>query len=149
MNDKDIITLVPGANPTAAPQNPAAKWLFQGTYYLPERYIANASQQSTLKVNGSVNGSIENSYTIKLGHRQDESSTSTELPTFPRGTYYEIIGNIKSLGNMTLDCNVSVKDWNLVPIDADFNHTTLWVSKTKANVTSTTNDYISPQIRNL
>lgn len=142
-NDKDIITLVPGATPTAAPQNAAAKWLFQGTYYLPERYIAEASQQSTLKVNGSVNDNIENNYTIKLGHRQDESSTSTEVPTFPRGTYYEIIGKIKSLGNMTLDCNVSVKDWTPVPIDADFNHTTLWVSKTKAEVTSTTNDYIS------
>lgn len=142
VNDKDIITLVPGANPTAAPQNPADKWLFQGTYYLPERYIAEASQQSTLKVNGSVNGNIENNYTIKLGHRQNESSTSTEVPTFPRGTYYEIIGKIKSLGNMTLDCNVSVKDWTPVTIDADFNHTRLWVSKTEANVTSTTRDSI-------
>ena len=143
VNDKDIITLVHDATPTAAPQNAADKWLFQGTYYLPERYIADASQQSTLKVNGSVNGNIENNYTIKLGHRQDESPTSTEVPTFPRGTYYEIIGNIKSLGNMTLDCNVSVKDWQPIKIDADFNHTTLWVSKTKAEVTSTTNDYIT------
>lgn len=142
VNNKDIITLVQGATPTAAPQNAADKWLFQGTYYLPERYIANASQQSTLKINGFVNGSFENNYTIKLGHRQDESPTSTEVPTFPRGTYYEIIGNIKSLGNMTLDCNVSVKDWTPVTIDADFNHTTLWVSKTKASVTSTTTDSI-------
>ncbi|RHK48146.1 hypothetical protein DW064_08795 [Segatella copri] len=142
MNNKDIITLVQGATPKAAPQNAADKWLFQGTYYLPERYIANASQQSTLKVNGFVNGNIENNYTIKLGHRQDESSTSKEVPTFPRGTYYEIIGKIKSLGNMTLDCNVSVKDWTPVTIDADFNHTTLWVSKTNASVTSTTADSI-------
>lgn len=138
VNNKNIITLVQGATPTAAPQNAANKWLFQGTYYLPERYIANASQQSTLKVNGFVNGSFENNYTIKLGHRP----TSTEVPTFPRGTYYEIIGNIKSLGNMTLDCNVSVKDWTPVTIDAEFNHTTLWVSKTKASVTSTTTDSI-------
>lgn len=142
VNNKNIITLVQGATPTAAPQKAADKWLFQGTYYLPERYIANASQQSTLKVNGSVNGRFENNYTIKLGHRQDESPTSTEVPTFPRGTYYEIIGNIKSLGNMTLDCNVSVKDWTPVTIDAEFNHTTLWVSKTKASVTSTTTDSI-------
>ena len=142
-NNKDIITLVQSATPTAAPQSAAAKWLFQGTYYLPERYIAEASQQSTLKVNGFVNGNIENNYTIKLGHRQDESPTSTEVPTFPRGTYYEIIGNIKSLGNMTLDCNVSVKDWKPVEIDADFNHTTLCVSKTEANVTSMKNDYIT------
>lgn len=138
VNNKDIITLVQGATPTAAPQNATDKWLFQGTYYLPERYIADASQQSTLKVNGFVNGSFENNYTIKLGHRP----TSTEVPTFPRGTYYEIIGNIKSLGNMTLDCNVSVKDWTPVTIDAEFNHTTLWVSKTKASVTSTTTDSI-------
>lgn len=142
VNNKNIITLVQGATPTAAPQNAADKWLFQGTYYLPERYIADASQQSTLKVNGFVNGSFENNYTIKLGHRQDESPTSTEVPTFPRGTYYEIIGNIKSLGNMTLDCNVSVKDWTPVTIDAEFNHTNLWVSKTKASVTSTTTDSI-------
>lgn len=143
VNNKNIITLVQGATPTAAPQNAADKWLFQGTYYLPERYIAEASQQSTLKVNGFVNGNIENYYKIKLGHRQDESSTSKEVPTFPRGTYYEIIGKIKSLGNMTLNCNVSVEDWTPVTIDADFSHTTLWVNKTSAQITSIEEDSIS------
>ena len=143
VNNKDIITLVQGATPKAAPQNAADKWLFQGTYYLPERYIAEASQQSTLKVNGSVNGNIKNYYKIKLGHRQDESPTSTEVPTFPRGTYYEIIGKIKSLGNMTLNCNVSVEDWTPVTIDADFSHTTLWVNKTSAQITSIEEDSIS------
>lgn len=143
VNNKDIITLVQGATPKAAPQNAADKWLFQGTYYLPERYIAEASQQSTLKVNGSVNGNIVNYYKIKLGHRQDESSTSKEVPTFPRGTYYEIIGKIKSLGNMTLNCNVSVEDWTPVTIDADFSHTTLWVNKTSAQITSIEEDSIS------
>lgn len=142
INDKDVITLNEEAKGSANPTNAAAKWLFQGTYYLPERYIANASQQSRLAIGGSINGNIDNKYIIPLGHKQNESST-TELPTFPRGTYYEIIGNIKSLGNATLDCNVSVKDWTPAEINADFNHTTLWVSKTEANVTSTTNDYIS------
>ena len=142
INDKDVITLNEGAKGSANPTNATAKWLFQGTYYLPERYIANASEQSRLAIGGSIDGNIDNKYIIPLGHKQNESST-TELPTFPRGTYYEIIGNIKSLGDMTLDCNVSVKDWTPVTIDADFNHTTLWVSKTKAKVTSTTNDYIT------
>lgn len=137
INDKDVITLNEGAKGSAYPTDSTAKWLFQGTYYLPERYIANASQQSRLAIEGSINGNIDNKYIIPLGHKQDESST-TELPTFPRGTYYEIIGNIKSLGNATLDCNVSVKDWQPIHIDADFNHTTLWVSKAKASVTSTT-----------
>ena len=142
INDQDVITLKKGVTGSANPTNAAAKWLFQGTYYLPERYIANASQQSRLAIGGSINGNIDNKYIIPLGHKQNESST-TELPTFPRGTYYEIIGNIKSLGNATLDCNVSVKDWTPVKIDADFNHTTLWVSKTEANVTSMKNDYIT------
>lgn len=142
INDQDVITLKEGVKGKDNPTNAAAKWLFQGTYYLPERYIANASQQSRLAIEGSANGNIDNKYIIPLGHKQNESST-TELPTFPRGTYYEIIGNIKSLGNMTLDCNVGVKDWQPIHIDADFNHTTLCVSKTKAEVTSTTNDYIT------
>ena len=115
------------------------QWLFQGTYYLPERYISKAEEQSVLKISGKVNNSNKNQYTIKLGHKQNASDA---LPTFPRGTYYEIIGKIKSLGNMTLDCNVSVEDWNPVTIEADFNHTTLWVSKTNASVTSTTADSI-------
>lgn len=76
-----------------------------------------------------------------MGHK-DETSAS-EVPTFPRGTYYEITGRIKSLGNMELNCNVSIEPWEPRYIDADFNHTTLWVSKTKAEVTSTTNDYIT------
>lgn len=140
INDKDVITLNEGAKGSANPTNATAKWLFQGTYYLPERYIADASQQSRLAIEGSIDGNIDNKYIIPLGHKQ---SSTTELPTFPRGTYYEIIGNIKSLGNATLDCNVSVKDWTPAEINADFNHTTLWVSKTKAEVTSTTNDYIT------
>ena len=122
--------------------NPAGKWLFQSTYYLPERYISSAADRSYLTIKGKVANSIDNDYRIDLGHKKDETSNS-EVPTFPRGTYYEITGKIKSLGNMTLDCNVSIKPWESVKIDADFNHTTLWVSKTKANVTSLTNDYIT------
>lgn len=122
-----------------APDNAAEKWLFQQTYYLPERYISSESDRSYLTINGKVGNSAVNNYRINLGHKKDETST---VPVFPRGTFYEITGAIKTLGNMELDCKVSVKDWEPVKIDADFNHTTLWVSKTKAEVTSTTNDII-------
>ena len=123
-----------------APDNAAEKWLFQQTYYLPERYISSESDRSYLTINGKVGNSAVNNYRINLGHKKDESSTT---PVFPRGTFYEITGAIKTLGNMELDCKVSVKPWETVPIDADFNHTTLWVSKTEANVTSTTTDFIN------
>lgn len=123
-----------------APDNAAEKWLFQQTYYLPERYISSESDRSYLTINGKVGNSAVNNYRINLGHKKDESSTT---PVFPRGTFYEITGAIKTLGNMELDCKVSVKPWETAPIDADFNHTTLWVSKTEANVTSMKNDYIT------
>ncbi|MCW4084324.1 hypothetical protein [Segatella copri] len=124
-----------------APDNAAGKWLFQQTYYLPERYISSVSDCSYLTIYGKVGGSVDNNYRINLGHKKDETST-TEVPVFPRGTFYEITGAIKSLGNMELDCKVSVKPWEMETISADFNHTTLWVSKTKASVTSTTADSI-------
>lgn len=128
---------------TATPNpNAADKWLFQQTYYLPERYISSAADRSYLTINGKVGGSVDNNYRIDLGHKKDGTST-TEVPVFPRGTFYEITGAIKTLGNMELDCKVSIKPWETVPIDADFNHTTLWVSKTEASVTSLTNDYIT------
>lgn len=115
-------------------------WLFQGTYYLPERYISKAEEQSVLKINGIVNSSNKNQYTINLGHKQNASDA---LPTFPRGTYYEITGKLKSYGDMDLDCDVKVSDWQPVEINADFYHTTLWVNKAEANVTSTKGDTIS------
>ena len=134
VNNEDIITVA--GEGVAAPANSKEKWLFRATYYLPERYVAEAAQQSALKVGGAVGGSaIANSYNINLGHRKDETST-TEVPTFPRGTYYEIVGRIKSLGNIDLDCVVGVEPWQMPIIDVDLNHTTLWVSSTKAEVGS-------------
>lgn len=139
VNNEDIIT-VEGKG-VAKPSDSKQKWLFRATYYLPERYVAKASQQSYLKIDGKIGPDIDNSYNINLGHRQDETST-TEIPTFPRSTYYEIVGRLKSLGNIDLDCVVGVKDWEMPTIDVDLNHTTLWVSKTKAEVGSQKVDYI-------
>lgn len=139
VNNEDIIT-VEGKG-VAKPSDSKQKWLFRATYYLPERYVAKASQQSSLKIDGKIGSNIDNSYNINLGHRQDETST-TEIPTFPRSTYYEIVGRLKSLGNIDLDCVVGVKDWEMPTIDVDLNHTTLWVSKTSAEVKSLQDDYI-------
>lgn len=138
VNDNNNNIITPKSAVTSSPVS--KKWLFRATYYLPERYVAQAAQQSALKIGGTVGG-YDNSYNINLGHRKDESST-TEIPTFPRGTYYEIVGRLKSLGNIDLDCVVGVKDWESAEVDADFTHTTLWVSKTEAKVKSLQDDYI-------
>lgn len=137
-SNADVITAVGTA--AAAPSKIKDKWLFQGTYYLPERYIKTNDQQSFLTLSSMI-GANDNSYNIPLGHTDNPEAGSCR--TFPRGTYYEIIGKIKSLGNMTLNCNVSVEDWTPVTIDADFSHTTLWVNKTSAQITSIEEDSIS------
>lgn len=136
-SNADVITAVGTA--AAAPSNIKDKWLFQGTYYLPERYIKTNDQQSFLTLSSMI-GANDNSYNIPLGHTDNPEKPRR---TFPRGTYYEIIGKIKSLGNMTLNCNVSVKDWTPVTIDADFSHTTLWVNKPSIQITSIEEDSIS------
>lgn len=139
--NEDVVKIADAYKDKGTPKPTNDKqWLFQGTYYLPERYISKAEEQSVLKINGIVNSSNKNQYTIKLGHKQNASDAP---PTFPRGTYYEITGKLKSYGDMNLNCDVKVDDWKTVEINADFYHTTLWVNKAKANVTSTKGDTIS------
>ena len=135
-SNADVITAVGTA--AAAPSNIKDKWLFQGTYYLPERYIKTNDQQSFLTLSSMI-GANDNSYNIPLGHTDNPSKPRT----FPRGIYYEIIGNIKSLGNITLDGKTFIKPWEPTSIDADFSHTTLWVNKTSAQITSIEEDSIS------
>ena len=141
--NEDVVQITDAYKDKGTPKPTNDKqWLFQGTYYLPERYISKVEEQAELKVNGIVNNSNKNQYTIKLGHKQNASDA---LPTFPRGTYYEITGKLKSYGDMDLDCDVKVDDWKPVEINADFYHTTLWVNKAKAEVSSTKSDTISYQ----
>lgn len=137
-SNADVITAVGTA--AAAPSNIKDKWLFQGTYYLPERYIKTNDQQSFLTLSSMI-GANDNSYNIPLGHTDNPKAEPRR--TFPRGTYYEIIGNLKTIGNITLDCQVHVKDWEPAELDADFSHTTLWVNKTSAQITSIEEDSIS------
>lgn len=140
--NEDVVKIADAYKDKGTPKPTNDKqWLFQGTYYLPERYISKVEEQSVLKINGMVNSSNKNQYTIKLGHKQNASDALP--PTFPRGTYYEITGKLKSYGDMDLDCDVKVDDWKPVEINADFYHTTLWVNKTKAEVSSTKSDTIS------
>lgn len=139
--NEDVVKIADAYKDKGTPKPTNDKqWLFQGTYYLPERYISKVEEQSVLKISGIVNNSNKNQYTIKLGHKQNASDA---LPTFPRGTYYEITGYLKSYGDMDLDCNVKVGEWSPEEINADFYHTTLWVNKTEAEVSSTKSDTIS------
>ena len=148
--DEDVITVGEGA-----PDSYASKWVYQGTLYLPERYTGNKEKQSLLTVeavvvNGShspkADGTVDlssiptgpvNTYTIPLGHANGQDQPRQ----FPRGTYYEIIGQIQTTEFTELQADVKVSDWVPVPM-AHTGHTTLTVDKTVAKVTSIETDSI-------
>lgn len=148
--DEDVITVGEGA-----PDSYASKWVYQGTLYLPERYTGNKEKQSLLTVeavvvNGShspkADGTVDlssiptgpvNTYTIPLGHANGQDQPRQ----FPRGTYYEIIGQIETTEFTELQADVKVSDWVPVPM-AHTGHTTLTVDKTVAKVTSIETDSI-------
>lgn len=148
--DEDVITVGEGA-----PDSYASKWVYQGTLYLPERYTGNKEGQSELTIEAVVvsgthspkaDGTVDlssiptgpvNTYTIPLGHANGQNQPRQ----FPRGTYYEIIGQIETTEFTELQADVKVSDWVPVPM-AHTGHTTLTVDKTEATVTSIETDSI-------
>lgn len=148
--DEDVI-----AGAEGVPASYASKWVYQGTLYLPERYTGNNEGQSELTIEAVVvsgthspkdDGTVDlssiptgpvNTYTIPLGHANGQNQPRQ----FPRGTYYEIIGQIETTEFTELQADVKVSDWVPVPM-AHTGHTTLTVDKTVAKVTSIETDSI-------
>lgn len=148
--DEDVI-----AGAEGVPASYASKWVYQGTLYLPERYTGNDEGQSELTIEAVVvsgthspkaDGTVDlssiptgpvNTYTIPLGHANGQDQPRQ----FPRGTYYEIIGQIETTEFTELQADVKVSDWVPVPM-AHAGHTTLTVDKTVAKVTSIETDSI-------
>lgn len=148
--DEDVI-----ADTEGVPASYASKWVYQGTLYLPERYTGNNEGQSELTIEAVVvsgthspkdDGTVDlssiptgpvNTYTIPLGHANGQNQPRQ----FPRGTYYEIIGQIETTEFTELQADVKVSDWVPVPM-AHTGHTTLTVDKTVAKVTSIETDSI-------
>ena len=143
------------ADTEGVPDSYASKWVYQGTLYLPERYTGNEDEQSELTIEAVVvdntqkptaTGTVDlnniptgpvNTYRIPLGHANGQDQPRQ----FPRGTYYEIIGQIETTEFTELQADVKVSDWVPVPM-AHTGHTTLTVDKTVAIVTSIETDSI-------
>lgn len=143
-NGKNDVVSASG-NAVATPSNPTSKWLWQGTVYLPERYAAEASQQTRLDINAFVcgqdgkEGSVRNKYSIALGGYDGAPNAKT----LPRDTYYEVIGTVKTLGSAELDTRVIARSWSESVLPADFVHTYLTLSKTRLSVESLLNDELT------
>lgn len=126
----------------------ADKWLYHATLYLPERYVDSNDKQSRLTVDAVLTDAsgmetdINTHYEIPLGHVPDNGD-ETAVRVLPRSTYYEIVGRIRSLGDIDLNLFVKVEPWTPLDLVADFLHTTLAVSRTEVKVSSVDTDYIT------
>lgn len=138
---KNVVTVL--GNKVSRPSAPTDKWAYEGVIYLPERYAAD--KQTTLNISATVtdpsgaDGTVRSRYTIPLGG-YDGDEDCKELP---RGTYYEVIAKIKTLGDAELDATIVTKDWMEELLPVDMVHTFLTLSKDAASVKSLEDDVIS------
>lgn len=138
--NKHVVT--PAGTAVTTPTNPR-RWLYQATYYLPERSVTKEADATALPVTGTIKGGKEytNTYNnISGGNLSTPDGGSYKLE---RGHYYEIVSFVNGLGQYDLSTTVDVKDWKTVELSADFLHTTLWVEKTKASIGSLRKDSVA------
>lgn len=142
-NDADVIAV--SGQGAARPSSYTGKWVWQGTAYLPERYVAADGTPTTMVIDAVVtdrngaDGNVRCRYEVNLAAYDG----APDEKSMPRSTYYELVGKIKTLGSAELDASISAKNWEETLIDADFTHTYLKLSKTSASVTSLANDQLT------
>lgn len=106
------------------------EWSYTDILYLPENY--NNQKNTYLEIKGTELTSkgdettITHTYILPLGGEAGNKSGG-ELE---RGTFYDMTASITGKGKMDMKINMSVFDWTLQDVYADFSQTSLWVSRT-------------------
>lgn len=106
------------------------EWSYTDILYLPENY--NNKKNTYLEIKGTELTSkgdettITHTYILPLGGVAGNKSGGD----LERGTFYDMTASITGKGKMDRDINMSVFDWTLQDVYADFSQTSLWVSRT-------------------
>lgn len=106
------------------------EWSYTDILYLPENY--NNKKNTYLEIKGTELTSkgdettITHTYILPLGGVAGNKSGGN----LERGTFYDMTASITGKGKMDMDINMSVFDWTLKDVYADFSQTSLWVSRT-------------------
>lgn len=114
--------------------DPQAKgqWAYRTTFYLPEHYVKQNSDQSYLDITAALHDATDTKkanlqYTLPLG---DEPTDSQPLRQLPRGKYYDIVGKIVNLGG-EIESNVAIMDWTPKEVNTELESPYhLWVKET-------------------
>lgn len=106
------------------------EWSYTDILYLPENY--NNKKNTYLEIKGTEltpagnETTITHTYILPLGGVAGNKSGGD----LERGTFYDMTASITGKGKMDMDINMSVFDWTLQDVYADFSQTSLWVSRT-------------------
>lgn len=106
------------------------EWSYTDILYLPENY--NNKKNTYLEIKGTELTSkgdettITHTYILPLGGVAGNKSGGD----LERGTFYDMIASVTGKGKMDMDINMSVFEWTLQDVYADFSQTSLWVSRT-------------------
>lgn len=106
------------------------QWSYTDFLYLPENY--NKDKNTYLEIKGTEltpagdETTITHTYKLPLGGVAGNKSGGD----LERGAFYDMTARIKGKGKMDMDIKMSVFEWNLMNVYADFSQTWLWVSRT-------------------
>lgn len=106
------------------------EWSYTDILYLPENY--NNKKNTYLEIKGTELTSkgdettITHTYILPLGGEAGNKSGGD----LKRGAFYDMTASITGKGKMDMKINMSVFEWTLQDVYADFSQTSLWVSRT-------------------
>lgn len=106
------------------------QWTYTDFLYLPENY--NKDKNTYLEIKGTelthdgTETTITHTYKLPLGGVAGNKSGGD----LERGTFYDMIASVTGKGKMDMKIKMSVFEWTLQDVYADFSQTWLWVSRT-------------------
>lgn len=106
------------------------QWSYTDSLYLPENY--NNDKNTYLEIKGTEltpagnETTITHTYQLPLGGVAGNKSGGD----LERGTFYDMTASITGKRKMDMKINMSVFEWKLMDVYADFSQTSLWVSRT-------------------
>lgn len=116
------------------------QWSYTDFLYLPENY--NNDKNTYLEIKGTEltpagnETTITHTYQLPLGGVAGNKSGGD----LERGTFYDMIASITGKGKMDMKIKMSVFEWDLQTVYADFSQTWLWVSRTGKHPTKKLED---------
>lgn len=109
--------------------NTTDQWSYTDSLYLPENYTG---KNTYIEIKGTEltpagdETTITHTYILPLGGVAGNKSGGD----LERGTFYDMTASITGKGKMDMKINMSVFEWKLMDVYADFSQTSLWVSRT-------------------